>query len=441
MRLFLITWWILAGAWVHAEPIRIAWLGLSRPWTKNLVERYISDPELEQPLLVSPPKEASKESPKERKCIPDPVEEDSCSQAEGFNRAASKFAFSQLPASSKLVAMVDEVPISSDAKPNPFHITSNDFAVGDSLPWPPTRRVGDIPSSSAADLSWFSNKANESPDVLILAGHHVISEGFHNDQEDKFLFIPHLAKTLASHAPARSYFGHIKLAILFACNTLTNLEPHHDDGSVMSPDEIRRLYMSDMAGRDRVIGAPSVINSLEFYKRRLATEYGPGMPEYAYTRDPKAENCSGPGQFDNCHVANLDRILPESGLYDGSHRYNEALTAQNLFPGAYLVLGFSSASPSEELRVQILQAAVKMADKELELKNQNVIKLIVDPATSDADRRRAVMALRTAWETVTYKMNRHRPSGSITPAYPDIDGGYVMTLRQTADQQLYSKYR
>lgn len=419
---------------IYAAPVNIAWFELTRPWTTHLIERYLVTPDVREPLQVL--SKGHFAQPENR--ISEYTGKDVHKSAISAN-----FSWSVLPPNAANIASIRPVPTLSGLSPNPFLISDFDFDTGGLLPWPLTMAIGAVPMPDARDLPWFEmqRRLDVLPDVLVIGGHHVISEGFHNDAENKFLFEPTLEKTVETYPPAMAYFKNVKLAILFGCNTLTDLEPHHDDGSAMSSEEIRGLYQSGPEGRLRVIGSSKVINSLEFYKDRLAREYGPRSDHYDYTRNEKEEQCKGPAPFQNCKVANLERIMPEAGLFDGSHRYNQALRMARLFSNAYLVLGFSSASPSEELRVQILQEAVSLANQKLKLKGTNVIQRIVDPASSESLRVEAIKSLREAWEIVTFKINRGRPSGSITPAYPAIDGGYVMNLKQTKDSQLYSKYR
>lgn len=342
------------------------------------------------------------------------------------------------------------VPLSPGEDPlkqNPFSITSDDFESESYLPWPllPVPQITPFSEPEAAeakDVAWFDQvrSANALPDVFIVAGHHVISEGYHDHRETGFLFQPSLFSTIMKYPVAKEFFDHIKLAILFGCNTLTDLEPHHADGSIMTPQEMVSLAAQGTTGLQKLLGTSQVINSLEFYKDRLAREYRPGAGHPGgYTRIASEERCEKDGS--SCDVTNLERIMPIQGLYDGTSRYNEARKMRELFPNAYLVLGFSSASPSEEMRVGILRAAVEAANRKLGLKGDNVIHQIVDENTSENTRRIAVAALREAWEMTTFKMNRGRPSGSITPKYPDIDDGRVMYLRQTNDPQLNSKYR
>ena len=251
-----------------------------------------------------------------------------------------------------------DIPIDPDQHPNPFKSVSEDFDVGQYLP-DPGQTPSAPPSLEPRDAEWFEDRVSrdELPQIFVIGGHQVISEGWHNHAETRFMFLPTLLQTLQSTPAAREVFGSVKLAILWGCNAMTNLEPHGPAGEYLDPGQIRLRYESGLQGRKTRIGSEARTNSLEFYKARLALEYGPNSPtgHYEYTRNVNDERCLGPGRYERCSITNLERIMPESGLFDGSHRYNYPYMMKRLFPGAYLVLGFSSASPSESERTLIFQ--------------------------------------------------------------------------------------
>jgi len=331
---------------------------------------------------------------------------------------------------------------------NPFFVTHDaphegDFYVGTYLP-NANEKKGPIPTVPEKDAQWFDKliAAKHSPKVFIIGGHQVISEGWHNDAESDFMFLPTLMKTISNNPAARRVFEGIKIAVLFGCNTMTNLEPHADDGHLMSSNEIKNLYFSGPAGKQRVLGGynDAQVNTLDFYRGRLANEYGPNSDHYEYTRatgDP--EKCSGPGPYDHCGLTNLDRIMPDSGLWDQTHRYNYPYMMRRIFPNANIILGFSSASPSEEERVKILKTAIDgtYADVNADLKKHpdpngkvkvinNILLPLVEDGYTDSLKRSIISSLRKNWTLATYKMNRLRPSGSISPAYPDLDAKSIL---------------
>ncbi len=326
-------------------------------------------------------------------------------------------------------------------KQNPFLFTDYDFYVGNHLP-----RAGEQieapPTISSSDAKWFKNliKSKKAPDIFIIGGHHVIAEGWHNHEETHFLYEPTLQETLKKYPAARQTFDNVKFAILWGCNTMTNLEPHGPNGEYMSPAQIYEEF--EKGNRDQMIGPSSKINTLEFYKERLAREYGPSNPEhYEYTRGPQFEKCLGPGKYENCKVTDLDRILPERGLYDGSHRFNHPYVNKRYFPNAYLVLGYSSASPSEEARGVIFKTMLQRSYKDLKKYNvTNIILTLIDPKTPEDLRKNVIEVVRKNWTIVTYELNRARPSGSITPAYPELDSNGIFNTVVSKDTPAYSPY-
>ncbi len=332
---------------------------------------------------------------------------------------------------------------------NPFAISNYDFELGESRP-DSGGRVGAVPSANLDGTKWFDRSVlrGPAPRLFLIGGHHVISEGWHNNEESGFLFMPTLLDTIANSRAARAAFASIRFAFLGGCNTMTNLEPHAADGSYLRPSEIERIYRSGGAGRSRMIGSASIVNSFEFYKARLAREYGPGTKQYEYTRRASAEKCLGPGRYENCKITNLERILPETMLYDGEHLANEPARMKLLFPNAYLVLGFSSASPPEEVRAKIFADTLADTRRELDTGSDggapvrilNPIQTIVADETPSLLRERVIESVRRNWTRETYRLNGFRPSGSITPALPKLDRNGVFNIRVSADSPLYRPY-
>ena len=345
-------------------------------------------------------------------------------------------------------------PIDAKATVNPFALEDKDFAVGNHLP-NPGEQEGPIPKISSISAKWFDDvvKNNEKlPDLFLIGGHHVISEGWHNQEENAFLYMPTMLETFKDHPNAKKVFGAVKLAILWGCNTMTNLEPHAEDGSYLNSQEIESIFKSGTKGENKMRGILSdgsiKTNSLEFYKSRLAREYGKYTKQYEYTRDPKEEKCIGKKPYENCTVTNLERIMPEKFLYDGEHIFNEPYRMKGIFPNAYLVLGFSSASPSEEDRAKILGKTLADARKELNKglpakdarKIYNVMYTITSEKTSDELRKRVIESVRKFWTINTFNMNGGRPSGSITPAYPELDKNGVFNVEVSKDTPLHLPY-
>jgi hypothetical protein len=390
----------------NPSKLQVAWGAMTRPWTRNAVMKELVKP---IPSLGTV----------------------------GLN--VNSLPFSRLDGKS------------NDSR-NPFWINPGDFSTGTHLVIPSSSR-GPVPSVAASETSWFSEQVSKglSPDVFVIGGHHVISEGYHNDPETMFMYTPTLMDTIARVPEAREYFDHVKLAVLWGCNTLTNLEPHAANGDYLSPSQIEELYLGGSETRKQVIGSSTAVNTLEFYRSRLAREYGSwNKKHYEYTRDPRAERCEkSPGNpYLRCSVTNVDRILPDLALYDGDHKMNGAWIHKRIFRNAYLVLGFNSASPSEENRVRIFQAALDGAYASLNQGLQksdagyvhNLLREIVEDSTPTARRARLIQALRKSWTLTTYRMNRQRPSGSITPALPELDRDGMFPVSPSKDAPLYAPY-
>jgi hypothetical protein len=337
---------------------------------------------------------------------------------------------------------------------NPFGLANHDFRTG--LQLTNETSNGPVPTVSENDVKWFEEQvaANNLPDVFMVGGHHVISEGWHNDPESSFLFMPTLLDTLSKSNSARKIFDHVKLAVLWGCNTMTNLEPHGANGEYLDSSEIETEYKASRSGRLSMIGINAAgdvkTNSLEFYKQRLAREYGPESGKYEYTRSSRRERCIGtPAEpFKNCPVTNLERIMPETFLYDGTHKFNEPARMKSIFRNAYLVLGFSSASPSEEQRAKILNQVLREAthdlNQELLVTHQpaqdNILYTIVADQTDHDLRMKAIELVRKHWTLDTYSLNRQRPSGSITPAFPELDKNGVFNVHVSRDTPLVAPY-
>lgn len=320
-----------------------------------------------------------------------------------------------------------------EAAGNPFNIGDN-FLSGDYFV-PAGRTPGPVPETSPRDAAWFQELADKKicPRFFIIAGHQVISHGWHDHEETRFLFLPTLRETAKKYPAARQILSCVKVAVLFGCNTMTNLEPHRADGAGYSPEEIRALYESGAEGKKRVLGSAVSANTLDFYRERLAREYGPTNPHglFEYYRDKSLEKCvlTRKRNGQDWPVENLDCVMPDRGLFDGTRRYNYPFIARELFPNAALVLGFSSASPDNKPASLILQATFDQSRKEinggLPQTSPAYLENILHPLTDDDAplelKKRIVAAIRRNWSLVTFRRNRGRPSGSITPRFPEFD--------------------
>ena len=66
---------------------------------------------------------------------------------------------------------------------------------------------------------------------------------------------------------------------------------------------------------------------LAYYKDDLVRTYPGG-----FTKNEKNEVCLDRINKQHCEVYDVNRILPVSGLWDGSHIYNMPLQMKKLFP-------------------------------------------------------------------------------------------------------------
>ena len=347
---------------------------------------------------------------------------------------------------------ITTAPFTAGEHPNPFGITDKDFNTGWFLSHPDETQ-GPVPTIAPADAAWFDEliAKNKIPDVFEVGGHHVISEGWHSDNEHHFLFAPTFIDALNTYPSIRTVFDHVKVAFLWGCNTMTNLEPHGLNGEFLSTSQIKDIYDGSPEGRLRMIGlskpngAP-LYNSVEFYKQRLNSEYGKNSRRWEYTRIKSEETCKGP--YTDCRVTDLERVMPESFLWDGTHRFNEPIRMKQIFRKAYLVLGFSSASPSEERRAFILQttmdrtrAALNAGKKDTDLSYiRNVLYTIESDDTPTRLRKEVIEEVRKQWTIATNEYNADRPSGSITPAFPDLDKNGVFNVVVSKRTPAYAPY-
>ena len=344
---------------------------------------------------------------------------------------------------------VTTAPANSTKTPNPFKVTKEDFYAGFHLPL--TGPQGPVPTIQPADAAWFTEQVrkNEFADVFFIGGHHVISMGWQSPGENAFVYAPTLLDTLERYPDARKYFNHIKIAILWGCNTLTNLQPHGDHGEYLSPEVIKTRYESSDAEAKRLFGLPkSGPFSVRAYQQHLYDSYGPnsGPDEYAWTKKASDEKCSAPGPY-NCEVLNLNRVFPARYMWSPEEPYNEPMNAKKMFPNAYLVLGYSSGSPPEETRARIFKIALDETRKELKKKSHlakyapNVLYAIISDHTPDLDRKDVIEELRKQWTLSTYKHNRGRPSGSVTPAYPQLDDNGIYNIEVDKFAPTFAPYR
>ncbi len=338
---------------------------------------------------------------------------------------------------------VTDIPL--DRGPvTPFAISTLDFAAGNARA-PPGERHDGPPIIDAASAKWFDDivARGKKPDIFVIGGHDVISEGWHNDAETGFLYLPTLRETVATHPNAQKVFGNVKLAILWGCNTMTNLEPHGANGAYLSPEDIAAQYAQGGSARQKMVGTPNQTNTLEFYKSRLAREYGPGMEHYEYTRKAKNEVCKAQANHEGCTITNVDRAMPDSGLLTARTASTGPAMMKELFPervprARLLERLTQRAAARRHLRRGF--CAARSATSRGLLGSSNIIQQIIDPATPEPLRATIIEAVRRNWTRVTYEANRHRPSGSITPKLPQLDANGIFNVNVSKDTPMYAPY-
>lgn len=336
---------------------------------------------------------------------------------------------------------VTRVPM--DKQNNPFNVTSDGFHIGNSRPsenekfqYPPI----------ANDLSWFNQfdpqkvtpqALNEIlPDILVISGHAIAGLGWHSDEMDpgenyyqQSFYLAGFVHTMRSHPGARNLFKNIKMVMLGGCNSLVNFEPHYTNGAFLNSKQIAAIYnyqsqKNNHSGKSYVIGNATNFNTLDFYRRRLARLY-----PLDFTLDPYQERCAlriaglAP---DHCQTLDLNRVLPDYGLFNESHMFNYPYMMKRIFPKASLILGFAGSSDyaprTKEMLFETLQASLQ------ELKGNgadisNVLSPIIDKDSKIISRelkKTILQSIRKNWAIQTYR-GLGRIGSSITPAFPEVD--------------------
>ena len=113
----------------------------------------------------------------------------------------------------------------------------------------------------------------------------------------------------------------------------------------------------------------------------------------------------------------IDRMLPDSGLWDGSDMYNIPLKMKRLFPNALGIFGFHRPSPFTP--GGIWRSAFNQA--RLAAKTNNILVPLLSDSVSVEQKKMMVQKLRIGWTRASFALNRGRANGSITPAFPDLD--------------------
>ncbi len=316
-------------------------------------------------------------------------------------------------------ATVEFIRPDLNAADNPFLVTGKNFL---------TSKDGQIPLIPASRLSWFENliAQNKMPDIFIINGHHVPGLGFHSDTTyeapeknadgeslqlyTKSLFMPSIHKSIETYPILKKFFSRTKLVFVGGCWGLSNFEQKSNgiSGDYLNPEKLAQIYLTN---KSAVIGSSGNRHSLEGQRWELATIYGGD-----FTRSAANESCSDSSKL-ICDKYHADRVMPDSMLFDGSHRFNQPHWYKKSFPNALGVFGFFSPSPRTP--GSIWQSTFNQSRERMKI--NNVLLPLFDEATSIQAKKTIIQSLRISWTRATYLINRNRPSGSITPAFPDLD--------------------
>jgi hypothetical protein len=310
---------------------------------------------------------------------------------------------------------VQEVSLPNPEVQNPFAIEKGNFLIHKKY-------------IEEKDADWFQQQIEENriPDILYIGGHHVPSQGWHTHQLDdqdhsyQSIYFPTLLNSLKKYPAMKIYFSKIKFVFIGGCWGLANLEPHGKKGEYLSPDKIKQLYFSSAAGKSLVLGNKKNPHSLEYQKWELTQVYSAD-----YTQNPNEKACDA----NTCSKWYIHEALPDIGLFDGSRRYNIPYLMRYIFPNAQLVVGFHSPSPFNQKVAQIYRnvfASVRAEFPEL----NNIFVQLLNPENSEVTKK-MTQSFRKNWTLKTYQLNNKRASGSITPAYPDLDQSGLFVLPES----------
>lgn len=287
-------------------------------------------------------------------------------------------------------------------------------------------------------VAWFDEleKKDIRPEVFIMNGHHIVGMGFESDDlwETKFknqfgelislskrsLYFPSVVRSKNYFPVVERFFNNIKLVFIGGCEGLANLEPKENgvSGRALTPEEIKAKYFGGQ--KDLMLGDISKGQGLAGYKSDLVRIYSS-----AFTINQSEEVCLDSANGLNCDVFNVNRILPDSGLWDGLHTFNMPYQMKRTFPNAYGVFGFATPSP----RTPGLLWKAAFADARLKLGRENFFQPLLSENVSTNEKKQIIQRMRIGWTKATQEGNKrirngkivNRISGSITPAFPELD--------------------
>lgn len=311
---------------------------------------------------------------------------------------------------------------------NPFAISRYNFNIGYSRTMS-GNRDDLIPMFNSEMTKWFADLEAKDihPEVFILNGHHTPGLGFYSNttwetnaknqfgQSIEFynqaLFMPSLYKSAEKIPVVNRFFSKIKMVFIGGCWGLANLQPKEfgDHGRLLTKREIFNFYKAGQI--ERALGSLKNPHGLAYQKNELTTIYGDD-----YARKESDETCLDSSKT-HCERYAIDRILPDSGLWDGSDMYNIPLKMKRLFPNAIGIFGFHRPSPFNP--GSIWKSAFSQARNALGV-NNILIPLLSETVSTDV-KKTMIQKLRVSWTKASFALNRGRANGSITPAFPELD--------------------
>ncbi len=324
-----------------------------------------------------------------------------------------------------------------DVQDNPFAVSKWGRQTGLTRPGNEIK-TENTPLLNDRMLQWFEDLEAKDihPEVFIINGHHLVGMGFESDDtwETKIksqfgqpielshrnLYFPTIIKSKNQFPVMARFFDRIKLVFIGGCEGLANLEPKEFgiSGRALSPEEIKAKI--DNGQKKLMLGDAASGQGLEGYRDDLVRVY-PG----SYTAKSDDEICVDMVNRLHCETFFVNRILPDSGLWDGNHMYNMPYQMKRLFPNAIGVFGFNTPSPVTPGNIW------KMAFNESrrKLQTDNFFQSLFSDEVSVSQKKEIIQRLRISWTKATQQLNGrtrngqtiNRISGSITPAFPELD--------------------
>lgn len=244
-----------------------------------------------------------------------------------------------------------------DVADNPFYVSKWGRQTGLSRPGNEIVQEN-TPILTDKMAAWFEELEQKDihPEVFIVNGHHLVGMGFESDDvwETKYksqfgnpielamrsFYFPTMIRSKKFFPAVKRFFDGVKLVFVGGCEGLANLEPKENgtSGRALTPEEIKSRYFGGQ--KALMLGNLSKGEGLGGYKADLVRVY-PGSYQYG----SQEEVCVDSANKLHCEVFDVNRVLPDSGLWDGLHMYNMPYQMKLAFPNALAIFGFATPSP------------------------------------------------------------------------------------------------